>query len=227
MSDSSAPRGNSDASPSRFRSAVTNGKRLHVQPVGDNAWSRRFRDVLAEIISDLGGARGLSEGQRQLARRAATISLECEKLEAAALSGGAINLETYGQLTDRLGRALQRLGLQPEPSQTAAPIDGSPLTKIECVIVHPPEYHSTEPIEAEPAAVIESEAAPELIPPTEPVPMSAAERLRQHDESKVAWLAGEHAKARLRPPSKWPGQFNADDAVQPYSLLTDWSDNRR
>jgi hypothetical protein len=38
------------------RSAVTNGKRLHVVPPGDTAWARRFRDVLAEIVSDLGGA---------------------------------------------------------------------------------------------------------------------------------------------------------------------------
>jgi hypothetical protein len=38
------------------RSAVTNGKRLHVVAPGDTKWARRFRDVLAEIISDLGGA---------------------------------------------------------------------------------------------------------------------------------------------------------------------------
>jgi hypothetical protein len=96
----------------RTRSAVTNGRRVHVVPVGDTAWSRRFRDVLAEIISDLGGSDGLSEGQRQLARRAATISLECEKLEAKAVGGVEIDLEVFGQLTDRLGRAFGRLGLK-------------------------------------------------------------------------------------------------------------------
>ena len=37
------------------RSAVTNGRRLHVAAPGDGAWARRFRDVLAEIVSDLGG----------------------------------------------------------------------------------------------------------------------------------------------------------------------------
>jgi hypothetical protein len=55
------------------RSAVTNGKRLHVVSPGDTAWSRRFRDMLSEIISDLGHD-GLSEGQRQVARRAADIA---------------------------------------------------------------------------------------------------------------------------------------------------------
>jgi hypothetical protein len=86
--ESSVVRTVSDARPPRAqRSAVTNGKRLHVKAVGDGAWSRRFRDVLAEIISDMGGREGLSEGQRQLARRAATIALECEKLESVAVTG--------------------------------------------------------------------------------------------------------------------------------------------
>ena len=46
-----------------------------------------------------GGADLLSEGQRQLARRAATVSLACEKMEGEAAAGAAINLEAYGRLT--------------------------------------------------------------------------------------------------------------------------------
>jgi hypothetical protein len=93
------------------RSAVTNGKRLHVIAPGDTRWARRFRDVLAEILSDL-GREGLSEGQRQLARRCATIALACEKMEGEAARGNDIDLEAYGALTDRLGRAFGRLGLR-------------------------------------------------------------------------------------------------------------------
>lgn len=78
---------------------------------GDTAWSRRFKDVLGEIISDLGGRETLSEGQRQIARRCATISIACERMEGEAAAGEDINLDTYGTLTDRLGRAFQRLGL--------------------------------------------------------------------------------------------------------------------
>jgi hypothetical protein len=95
-----------------FKSAVTNGRRLFVVPPGDNAWSRRFRDILDQIIADLGGPEGLSEGQRQLARRAATISIMCEKLEGEAAAGADIDLECYGQLSDRLGRAFNRLGIR-------------------------------------------------------------------------------------------------------------------
>jgi hypothetical protein len=85
---------------------------LHVDHIGDTKWSRRFRDVMSEIISDLGGPDQLSEAQRQLARRAATISLECERLESKAVAAEAIDLEVYGQLTDRLGRTFGRLGLK-------------------------------------------------------------------------------------------------------------------
>lgn len=94
------------------RSAVTNGKRLFVEGDKNSAWTRRFKDVVSEICNDLGGPDLLSEAQRQLIRRAATISIECEKLEGLAVHGGEIDLDTYGMMTDRLGRCFQRLGLK-------------------------------------------------------------------------------------------------------------------
>ena len=74
--------------------------------------SRQFRDVLASIVTDLGGVERLSEGPRQMARRCAMLSVECEMMESAAVAGLPFDLEVYGQLTDRLGRAFQRLGLR-------------------------------------------------------------------------------------------------------------------
>src|ERR1700722_18252426 len=52
-----AIRATAGAKPARKdqRSAVTNGKRLFVVRPGDTAWSRRFRDILASILCDLGG----------------------------------------------------------------------------------------------------------------------------------------------------------------------------
>jgi hypothetical protein len=90
-----------------------------VAPVGDCAWSRRFRDVLAEIVSDLGGHEILSEGQRQIARRAATIAIACEKLEGDAAAGSAIDLVLYGMLVDRMGRCFDRLGLKRQARDVA------------------------------------------------------------------------------------------------------------
>lgn len=98
------------------RSRVTNGSSLHIGEVdGRTATAKRFRDVLAEIVSDLGGADLLSEGQRQIARRAAMMSVECEALESKSVAGEPIDLDAYGQLSDRIGRAFHRLGLRRVP----------------------------------------------------------------------------------------------------------------
>ena len=97
------------------RSAVTNGRRLHVVRPGDTVWARRFKDVFAQILNDMGGNDLLSEGQRQLARRCATIAIACERMEGEAAAGNDIDLDIYGALTDRLGRAFNRLGLKRQP----------------------------------------------------------------------------------------------------------------
>ena len=106
------------------RSRVTNGSSHFVQPVdGRTMEARRFRDVLAGIMSDLGGADHLSEAQQQLARRAALMSVKCEVMEGEAVQGRDIDLEQFGRLTDRLGRAFHRLGLK----RVAREVKSNPL----------------------------------------------------------------------------------------------------
>jgi hypothetical protein len=119
-----AIRTGSDARPRKVRSAVTNGRRLHVEAPGDSRWARRFRDILAEILSDLAGPTGLSEGQRQLARRCATLAIQCEKLEGEAAAGNEIDIDAYGVMTDRLGRAFQRLGLKRQARDVMPSLSG-------------------------------------------------------------------------------------------------------
>jgi len=87
----------------KARSRISNGSAILDGIDGRSREARRFRDVLAEIVADLGGHDRLSEGQRQLARRCAMLAVECEKIEALGVAGEAINLEAYGQLTDRIG----------------------------------------------------------------------------------------------------------------------------
>lgn len=111
------------ARPPRQRSRVTNGRSPFVEADGRGPWARRWSDVLAEIISDLGGADLLSEGQRQLARRCATIAIACEKMEGEAAVGKQIDVDLYGSLTDRLGRAFQRLGLRRQPRDVSPTLD--------------------------------------------------------------------------------------------------------
>lgn len=60
----------------------------------------------------MGGADILSEGQRQLCRRAATLSIMAESMECDAVGNKPFDVDLYGQLTDRLGRCFQRLDLK-------------------------------------------------------------------------------------------------------------------
>lgn len=97
------------------RSRVSNGKQLFLGGDPRSEIARRLHDILSEIVSDLGGADMLSEAQRQLARRAATLSVQCEVIEAEIAAGAEISadrLDAYGTMTDRLGRALGRLGMR-------------------------------------------------------------------------------------------------------------------
>ncbi len=123
MQNLTAIRPAADARPSKVRSAVTNGARLHVVAPGDTKWARRFRDVLGQIVSDLGDADELSEGQRQLARRCATMAIACERMEGEAAAGHTIDLDAYGTLTDRLGRCFQRLGLKRQARDATPTLD--------------------------------------------------------------------------------------------------------
>jgi hypothetical protein len=90
------------------KSRVTNrSNELFVEPVDKrSAAARRFKDVLTAIVSDLGGPDRLSEGQKQLCRRCALLAVEAEKLEARSISGEDIDVDRFGMMTDRLGRAL-------------------------------------------------------------------------------------------------------------------------
>src|SRR5262245_27505584 len=100
------------------RSRVTNNKRMFLRVPGDNRseTARRTRDIFNALCSDLGGFEFMSEAEKQLARRAAFISIKCEQMEAdAVISGNTINLDLFGQMTDRLGRCLQRLGIKRVP----------------------------------------------------------------------------------------------------------------
>jgi hypothetical protein len=99
--------------PAAHRSRVANGSKLLPLTDGRSATARRFRDLFEDIAADLGGLDLLSEGQRQLIRRAAMLSAESERLEALAARGEAgFDIDLYGQMCDRLGRVFARIGLK-------------------------------------------------------------------------------------------------------------------
>lgn len=77
------------------------------------AVAKRFEAVLSEILSDLGGADRVSEGEFQLARRAAGLSVQCEIAETwlACQRFDKISIEDYCRLISSLNRTLSNIGL--------------------------------------------------------------------------------------------------------------------
>jgi hypothetical protein len=103
---------------SRQRSAVTNGRRLFVDGDGNSAWSRRFRDLVAQHEADLGDQ--LSAVQLSLVRRAATIEVELEHREGELSRGVPVDLDAYARAAGHLRRLLETLGIE-RRANTAVP----------------------------------------------------------------------------------------------------------
>ena len=98
--------------PPANRSRLANGA-LHLAIAnGRTAESRRFRELFEGICADLGGEDSLSEGQRQLVKAAALMSMQSETMQAEALAGENFDVDAFGALSDRLGRMFVRLGLR-------------------------------------------------------------------------------------------------------------------
>jgi hypothetical protein len=58
------------------RSRVANGRAVLPGVDGRSTWVRRLRDVMALHLSDLGGDDNVSEAERSIIRRAATLTVE-------------------------------------------------------------------------------------------------------------------------------------------------------
>jgi hypothetical protein len=94
-------------------SRVTKGKRMFVE-FGDprSAWARRWNDLVLTHAADVGGFDMLSEAQISLCRRAATMEIELETMEARRSEGQQIDLELYSRLLSLLCRALDLVGIR-------------------------------------------------------------------------------------------------------------------
>lgn len=94
------------------RSKVTNGRNLFVDSDGRGAWARRFRDLCALHVEDLGGSSVLSEAQGSLIRRAATLEVELERREGQLAKGDEVDLDAYSRTAGHLRRILETLGIE-------------------------------------------------------------------------------------------------------------------
>lgn len=105
------PLKNVDAS-KRKRSSVTNGNKAFIEGDGNSPWYRRFKDLLALHVEDLGGPELLSEAQISLCRRAATLEVELERIEGQLSLGNDADLDAYNRHAGGLRRILETLGVE-------------------------------------------------------------------------------------------------------------------
>ena len=77
--------------------------------------ARRVRETEQALAEDLGGSDRLSEGQRQLARRAAILGALLESVEVLWASGQDFDLSQYLATVNCHRRVLRTLGLKRRP----------------------------------------------------------------------------------------------------------------
>lgn len=95
------------------RTKVANGKSLLAPEGNANGWwARRFGEILALRFDDMGGGDLLSEGQISLAKRATTLEVELERMDANLSNGTDVDLDLYARITGTLARVLEKLGLE-------------------------------------------------------------------------------------------------------------------
>ena len=93
------------------RSRVSNGGHILPDVDGRSAVARRYRDIAAQIIADMGGASQCAEARLQLIRRFAAAAVLAEQMEARLANGHSINITDHALLSSTLVRLAQRIGI--------------------------------------------------------------------------------------------------------------------
>jgi hypothetical protein len=98
------------------RSRVSNGKDLFLDRSvdGRSKAARRYRDIVAAVVADLGNG-AISEVRTQLVRRFAGASVLAEEMEARMALGEPIDVGEHSQLSSTSVRLASRIGIERIP----------------------------------------------------------------------------------------------------------------
>jgi hypothetical protein len=96
------------------RARLSNGTQGCVLPGIDqrSAVARRFRDVIAAVVSDLGGPSNVTELRLHLIRRFAAIVVQVESMEARMAEGHEIDVSRHNKSSSVMARLAHRIGLR-------------------------------------------------------------------------------------------------------------------
>lgn len=109
------------------RSRVSNGSAILPGVDGRSVWVRRLRDLIELHVADLGGDGAISEAERSIVRRAATLTVELERMEATFATAGEAEpgaLDLYQRTAGNLRRLLESVGLQRRSRDVSPPTLG-------------------------------------------------------------------------------------------------------
>jgi hypothetical protein len=100
----------------RNSSRITSGRLLPIDTDMNNGWSRRWSDLIRLFVAELGGDNSVSQAERSLVRRIATMQVACEKLEQEFAnnteSTPVTKLDQYQRLANSLRRMLITIGIK-------------------------------------------------------------------------------------------------------------------
>jgi hypothetical protein len=97
------------------KSRITNGSAVLPDVDGRSTWVRRLRDLIAIHLSDLGGVDNVSEAERSIIRRIATLTVELERMESTFATAGEATpaqLDLYQRTANSLRRLLESVGIE-------------------------------------------------------------------------------------------------------------------
>jgi hypothetical protein len=101
--------------PASARSRISNGSAVLPGVDGRSTWVRRLRDLIGLHLADLGGEDAVSEAERSIVRRIATLTVELERMEAGfAVAGEAEpqQIDLYQRTANSLRRLLESIGIE-------------------------------------------------------------------------------------------------------------------
>jgi hypothetical protein len=104
----------------KVRSRITSGRSLFPKVEGQlvderTQYARRFADLMASHLNDLGGPDVCSESEKAIVRRSVTLIVALEQMEATFATEGEgtpAQLELYARLGSSLRRMLESVGLK-------------------------------------------------------------------------------------------------------------------
>jgi hypothetical protein len=126
LAPSSAPKATQERAKRRRRDSRRSHGRAKL-PVLDHldkrtAAGQRAIALLRAFEADLGGADRLSEGARQLARRAAVLSVFIESIEVRLIEGKGVEVLDWLSATNCLRRIIEDLGAAARQARDVTPL---------------------------------------------------------------------------------------------------------